>query len=523
MKRFQSCITVLLCLLLLLTAALPAFATFELQDIPIIHIPGTSNTWIYNPDGTRAVPGNADLKAVLLNKDFLLKLARELWKAELTNCWDDYCDTIYDALVSALREQALDQNGDAPAGSYLRNSWSKETLTRKTSGFGLYDYYYQFDHRLDPRETAEDLAAYIDAVLEVTGKSKVALIGRCYGACVAAAYLAAHGDEGKVDSCVMYCPMAQGIEYLDAIFTGNIVINPDELTRFAGYYLEDKKLIADEPLRDLVTALLSLLNANGTLDLPVHQIMKIYNKVKAQLLPRILRETFATWPSYWAMVGSESFDEAVRFVFGGHETEFAQLIDKITAYQNEVKRPLLPLLDTLHAQGMKLSVIAKYNTPQYPLYTGANAQSDNSNSLYRMSFGGTASPIDETLSDSYLRAAVQNGTAKYISADCKIDASTCHYPDYTWFIKNAGHLDHNDAIMEVALYTIRRVTQATVWDDAAFPQYNLYSPEQHTRIPLTGNDTSSDRWSQPSFLTALRTFWSALRTLLKDKLQSMFA
>lgn len=521
MKHFRRYLAALLCLILILTAAAPAAiaAEYVMQDIPIIHIPGTSNTWIYQADGTRVVPSNTDLKSVLLNKDFLLKLTRELWKAEATNRWDDYCDTIYDALIPALKGQALDKNGDAAPGTYIRSPWSKDRLPRKTSGFGLYDYYYQFDHRVDPRATAEDLADYIDAVLEVTGKPKVALIGRCYGACVAAAYLAAHGGEGKVDSCVLYCPMTLGIEYLDAIFTGNIVIDPDDLDRFAGYYLEDSKLIGDEALRDLVIALISLMNANGTLDLTVHQIMSVYNKVKTQIMPRILRETFATWPCYWAMVGSETFDEAVRFVFGGNEAEYAGLMEKITAYQNDVKVPLLQILDALRAQGMKLSVIAKYNTPQYPLYEGANAQSDNSNSLYRMSFGGTASPIDKTLPDSYLRAAVQNGTAAYISPDCRIDASTCHYPDNTWFIKNAGHLDHSDAIMEVALYTIRRQTQATIRDDAAFPQYSNYDKATRTRTPLTGDDTSSSRWNKPSFFASLRAFLRALWTLLQNKLR----
>ena len=47
--------------------------------------------------------------------------------------------------------------------------------------------------------------------------------------------------------------------------------------------------------------------------------------------------------------------------------------------------------------------------------------------------------MNETLSDKYINQRVAEGKGKYISPDKLIDASTCLFPDTTWFIGNRSH------------------------------------------------------------------------------------
>ena len=52
-----------------------------------------------------------------------------------------------------------------------------------------------------------------------------------------------------------------------------------------------------------------------------------------------------------------------------------------------------------------------------------------------MSGGAVTSVIGQALPVESL-----TGDAKYISADKCINANTCLYKDYTWFIKDSGHV-----------------------------------------------------------------------------------
>ena len=64
-----------------------------------------------------------------------------------------------------------------------------------------------------------------------------------------------------------------------------------------------------------------------------------------------------------------------------------------------------------------------------------------------------------------------------------IDASTCLFPDTTWFLKNNIHSDYNDSI-EVVLWKILDAKNITVFDDSTCPQYLFYHKEDGCVEPL---------------------------------------
>ena len=100
-------------------------------------------------------------------------------------------------------------------------------------------------------------------------------------------------------------------------------------------------------------------------------------------------------------------------------------------------------------KGVRYSIFAKYNFPDYPLYKGAAIQGDGDTAIPRQTFGATAANYGDVLSDKYI-ASISQENLKYLSPDHKIDASTGLLPENTWYVKNLHH-DHWGSIHDVSL------------------------------------------------------------------------
>lgn len=521
MKKLLS-VLLILCLLFAVASPATAAQEFTFQDIPIITIPGTSNCHIYNAQNERIIPDDFDVKRDLLeNKDLMRDLLTAFSKALVTNHWDDYCDKMYDALSPIWEAQHFDENGEPLEETHIQNPWTPQTLRQKTEGFAEGDYYYRYDWRPDPLLIADDLHAYIRAVLSVTGKEKVGLVGRCYGACVLAAYLQKYGDEGLVDTCVMYCPTVLGLETIDGIFSGRFALHADDVTQYLRYYLNEQKPIEDDDLTLLLSSLAVLMKATGALDLTGRALLSLIEKFKSNLLPRLLRVSYGSYPGYWAMISEDVLPSALNFVFGGVEATYAGLIQKITAYHETVQSPVLDRLDALRARGMKVIVIAKYGIPTYPFFVDSSYQTDGSNSIRKMSFGATAAPISGVLDDAYLTAAVAAGHGRYLSADKKIDASTCRYPDSTWFFKDVSHTKHPGFIMGLVTYAVRRTDQLTVWNDPGTVQF-MRPDENGAFVEVPPDDPSDAKWTPPAPWRAWFDLLRAVVQFLGKKIAAAF-
>ena len=180
-------VSALLCLALLLGIAAPAvfsLDTAHLTDVPMIYIRGQGlDLGIKQADGKwdkvypLTVP-NGFVRSMLTAdkiKNFI--------KCYYTNNYDWFCDALYEDLKPIFADFKLDSNGEAANGSTVISDWHK-TLT-KTTVNGKYPvdkFAFTYDFRLDPYEVADELNEYIEAVCELTGHEKVAVLGRCLGA-----------------------------------------------------------------------------------------------------------------------------------------------------------------------------------------------------------------------------------------------------------------------------------------------------------------------------------------------------
>lgn len=142
----------------------------------------------------------------------------------ITDDYSKYGQELYNAIVPFYGPVSLDKNGEASNGSHTANTIYTCNIPKKTRNFGVWDYRFWYDWRISPIEAAAELKTYIDMVKEATGKDKVNLMGRCYGANVIAAYLEkyeAHALE-SIDDVAYLSSSLLGVDYLTAIFAGEI-------------------------------------------------------------------------------------------------------------------------------------------------------------------------------------------------------------------------------------------------------------------------------------------------------------
>ena len=100
-----------------------------------------------------------------------------------------------------------------------------------------------------------------------------------------------------------------------------------------------------------------------------------------------------------------------------------------------------------------------------------------------------------------------------LSSDGMIDASTALYPDYTWFFKNLQHSSLPDCVYELMDFIAHADGQVTVFDDARFPQFQVYSPIDGETAPLKGDG------GQNAFLRAMlrvKMFFRDLMNRIRD-------
>lgn len=525
MKRLLS---VWLVLCLLLGLAVPALAENETASCPMIYLEG-QGIWLYRDDGTQVYNLGIDLMGRV--QPNLKELVKRSFHGDYTGDYGPFSELLYETVVPVYETEALGKDGMPTDGSHVHpnDMWrgqgtlSNIKTTIPLSNGGSYPVYrWHYDWRLSPIILAEELRDLIDAVLADTGAEQVDLVSRCESTNIVYAYLYANGGK-KVHSSIFYSSSTNGIGAANALFSGELTIDPNALERFLDYYRDSNNLvIRDEQTTDLIFLLLALANEMKLVGVGLDRFMRTYNAFKKDAMVPILRATFATFPGYWSMVSPEYYEKARAFVFGGVEDEYAGLLEKTDAYyemQKHINEKLRSLKDDV-----RFAVIAKYGYQAFPLSADANEESDGYVSVGYASYGATTADFDKTLSDSYIRQAVKNGNGRYLSADCKIDASTALFPDTTWFTKDLYHTYFPDCVNDLCV-AFANNDNMTVFTDPAYPQFLQYTATNSagsddatgTLTPIRSIEDTHDNTAgeKRTFWTALRDFFRALGAFLK--------
>ncbi len=499
-------ISVLLVFVLAFTCVIPAFA--EDTEHPTIYITGAQTNQLVDANGKQIYPIVDDVEPMDVVKEKLGPCLVELAKGLVTGNYETYAQELYDIIVPIYGTVALDKNGEASDGSRPKNTIYTVNVSKKTSNYGPWDYQFWYDWRISPMAAADELKIYIDMVREATGEKQVNLTGRCYGANVIAAYLVKYEDHAVqyVDDVSYLASSVLGIDLLGAAFSGDILLEADSMNNFLNYFLSTGNLFEDDSVTVFLLTLVELMNQLKLLGVTGSALTAIVDKIKTDVIPPIVRDTFASMPSYWSMVPVEYYEKAVEFVFGDCKEEYAKMIEKTDDFYKNVQLTVEEDMKAFKAQGIDFHIFVKYNFPDYPIYEGSNAQGDGTTSAVRQGFGGDYAPYGEVFSQDYLDSLTDK---TYLSPDLKVNGATCLFPENTWFIKNLHHDKFPNVINNFAMDIMNNNVCVS---DGVYPAFQEYVDGEFIAIEGTDEDATKEK---KNFFQLIIDFFKSFFDLLK--------
>lgn len=329
-------------------------------------------------------------------------------------------------------------------------------------------YYFVYDWRLDPMDNADLLDETVNKALADHNCEKVDIICCSMGGSITMAYMAEYGYD-KLDTVISNTSVMFGADVITDLFQGNVCFDADAVERYLSQMVPS------------LSGLMKLMNITGMLDGLCNFINSFAAKYEEQIFEESLIPTFATLPGFWSMMKGESYPAAREFIFSGKEDEYAGLLTRLDNFYNNVSSRRQELLDGALNSGVKLAVIASYGSALVPAYEHAKYQGDGMVETAPMSGGALTSVLGDILTDEQLAV----GDSKYVSADKCINASTAMYRDYTWFVKDAGHvLGLYGSDCSLFLFALlESEAQPTVESFPEYPQF-MQSSASETLAPL---------------------------------------
>ena len=427
----------------------------------------------------------------------------------LNDEWDAYYENLQKEISDIFSEIRLDNNGevsnntgisqarkDEMAG-YLERDAKKEN---KKGYYAINDYRFWYDWRLDPIYTAGLLDQYIDEVIKATGCPKVSIMASCLGTIVTTTYIKIYGTD-KLHGVGFTGAVSGGAEVLSEAISGKFDIDGYAISRT----LIDSDYVGEFNVDKFITSSIDLLTAAGVFNYLEEGVKEtLYAKLVEGVTSALALSTLFTFPIYWAAVSPEDYDEALNYVFGpeGSEkrTTYAGLIEKIEMYNTEIRANYDTTIKSIGANGVKFGAVSKYGFQILPICQSYDVVSDQFVSVKHSSFGATTSTIFDTLSDDDIASRVEAGFADYISPDKKIDASTCAYPDSTWFMKNVSHSEYT-AFERKLLYDVitapgdKVITCGDTVDGLTYSRFLVYDYETDIMTTMTEENCNTENWT----------------------------
>ncbi len=495
-KNFKKIIALILTVITVFGVTSVAVSAAAEKKVPVLYITGYGSELYADANSQKSekiYPVSTDVGATI--KEALAPCLTELAMGAFSGDYDKYCDTLYDVIAPIFDEIRLAPDATVKDGSG-RNPIGYSNPLRLFPYLG-FDHSFFYDWRLSPYSVIENsndgnsLEETIDFLLKAKGADKVNIIGRCFGANVLSTYLAAMDEEAlkKINKVSFFIPSTEGIGLIGAFFSGRIEINAEYLDDYVTELMKYIELVEDSTVKDFLDMMLAVMEQATLLDLGTEKLQALIDNIKENLFPRLIRATYGSFPSFWAMVPDEYFADAVEFIYNTDELkeEYAGTIELIERYNTEVQKPsrenILNIKDKID-----VSIIAKYNLPAAPVFGESVPTSDAIAETKYASFGATCADYGTTLSEEYIANMSEDDKA-YLSPDLKIDASTCVLPDKTWFIKNSYH-DHFTDVYHNLIRAFFNGEDVTVTTYEEYPQFLDAHIDGEELVPATKDKDS---------------------------------
>ncbi len=528
-------VSVLLAVVLAVSSVITCFAWVHVDEsnsqIPVIRISGDGEP-LYDQDGKKIFhykdivklvsgDGESDSANSEMYKSMASTLLPAMAKGVLTDNWDDFYNGLETEISKIFANSLLDENGNVTNNSGISEKRKQEMANKRTYSqkgdkgyFSLDDYWFHYDWRLDPMETADEFNSFVKDIKKATGCEKVGIAASCLGTNIVMAYVAKYGVE-DIQGIGMDGSVVGGAEILSEVICAKFDITPPAVLRV----LHDVEGLGMFSVSEFVMATLEMLTQTGILEGVISTTENLlYDKLVKGTTSALALSTFYTWPNYWACVSPEDYESAKYYVFGEEGSEkrvkYAGLISKLDNYDKEVRQRVPELLQKIKDGGANLCIISKYGFQIIPICASSDVVSDQFASVKRSSFGATTPTVYETLSDEYIAMREAEGKGKYISPDKMIDASTCVFPDYTWFIKGSSHSNWTTYERKI-MYDVASADRQLTHDDFPYTQFMVYDTPSETLYPMTEENCHTEFWDADPDIYKPVSYFDRLKVAIK--------
>jgi pimeloyl-ACP methyl ester carboxylesterase len=494
-KIISFALSVIMVLTMTVTMAAPAFAS-GVQTYPEIYVPGFNTSTIY---ADKNDPASA---VVLPDKETVIQILKdEIAPAFAVYAIDKNAEKL-GGVISDVINTVAEGWFNNPDGAAKDNSGANFVYPAKKSIKYNSNLMFGYDWRGDPVESAAQLNDFIDYVLECSGKDKVALTSHSMGSIVVLTYISVYGSD-KVMGVVFDSPAIYGLETVGELFSRRTDFDAQGVATIL------KMLIGTTEYEELLSSIVDIFSMAGINGSISDYLDGAYDRVGSVVFSKSLLPLFGCWPSVWSMIPDEYIEDVMADVFANEFSDeaYAGLKAKIENYNYKVRADKTQTLLDFDAVG-RVAVVSRYGYNTIPMTNGWTSLSDAVIDTKNTSFGATTAKIGEHFSDEELSGK----DMKYISPDKTIDASTCLFPDKTWFIKNVYHSER-DIILEPYYDKLLFASEEATCDNSEVPRFMLYNRENNT---VTADESLPQKAEKPTMFTRIFNFIKALINKLLD-------
>lgn len=442
----------------------------ECGNIPVIFVTGFAYTELVANAGTEEEYGAFGVETEAIT-DMIKRLILPLFELIFTGNYDKFAHKLSAEVNELFYDASCDENGnpknptvdieiyEPPSPYHFRN-------TRTV---------FRYDWRKDIFDIAAELNDYIEETKRLTGHSKVALRAESMGGAVTMAYLHTYGYD-SVETVVMQSSAFEGIEMMTSLFVGDLTLDPKPVMNYVGNFLEGNSV--DMVFYRALYKTFAALAFNPVVTLLDKALI---SKIKDVVYEDCIKSLFGYIPGIWAFVAEDSYEEAKDFMLD--EEVNAELIKKIDKYHYEVMNRKEEIVEDAMANGVNFAIISNYGKAAVPLGSQSTNQSDFLIDTKHTSMGATCADYGQTLGDGYIQK-IDDGH-NHLSPDNVIDASTCAFPEITWFVKDMMHTWYTDGYHEFVYTLIYTPGQETIHTFSQYPQFLCNNQETEALEPLT--------------------------------------
>lgn len=238
----KKALSVLTACVMLLCAAVPAFASSE--KIPLITVGGYASSQLYDYSGDEPqqvwpFDPQAALKQTVSDlPNFTISLLKFLCGSP-----EPLGNAVADGGMKILEKMFCNEDGSSvynvnhypndPALTnykYLTDSGRLDLVREKNLSAAAAEriggenvFSFQYDFRMGGYDIANELSDYVNAVLKYTGAKKVNIFGMSYGGFVVGAYLSLFADSAPINNAVLDVPALGGTSFAKRFFLGESI------------------------------------------------------------------------------------------------------------------------------------------------------------------------------------------------------------------------------------------------------------------------------------------------------------